>query len=92
MERKTWTTRQKFQIILEGLSRSATVSEICNKYQVSQGQYYKWRDLLFKNGEKIFEQKLNYKQKQKMTNEINQLKTVIGDLTIALKKTELELL
>jgi transposase-like protein len=92
MERKQWGGKQKLQIVLEGLSGNTSVSEICNKYQVGQTQYYKWRDQLFKNGEKIFEEKLNYKQKQKMRNEINSLKSIIGDLTVELKKTELELL
>lgn len=92
MERRQWAPRQKLQVVLEGLGGKIPVSEICNKYQVSQTQYYKWRDALLQHGEKVFESKNTSKEKQRMTGEINRLKSIIGDLTVELKKTSLELL
>ena len=46
MERRKWTGKEKFEIVLEGL-RSGKIAQICNKYEISQGLYYKWRDEFF---------------------------------------------
>jgi transposase-like protein len=91
MERRKWADRQKFQIVLEGLSGQISITELCNKYQVSQTQYYKWRDQFLRHGDKIFSAKNTTKREAKMAEEVRRLKTIIGDLTIELKKTEIEL-
>jgi transposase-like protein len=57
MKRRIWTSKQKAQIVLEGLSGQIDVSHICPKYQVSQTQYYKWRDTLPQNCYQSFEVK-----------------------------------
>ena len=91
MELRKWTDRQKFQIVLEGLSGQISITELCNKYQVSQTQYYKWRDQLLQHGDKIFSAKNTTKREDRMAEEVRRLKSIIGDLTIELKKTEIEL-
>ena len=55
MERRKWTSQQKLQIALEGLSGQIDISKLCAKYQVSQTQYYQWRDHLLKHGHHAFE-------------------------------------
>ncbi len=42
--RKTWTTEEKFQIVLEGLQPRANVSEICRRHGISSTAYYEWRE------------------------------------------------
>jgi putative transposase len=42
--RKTWTTDEKFQIVLEGLQPRANVSEICRRHGISSTAYYEWRE------------------------------------------------
>ena len=91
MERRKWTDRQKFQIVLEGLSGQISITELCNKYQISQTQYYKWRDQFLQHGDKIFSAKNSTKREDRQSQEIRKLKSIIGDLTIELKKTEIEL-
>jgi len=46
MTKREWTEEQKFKIVLEGLRSETPVVKLCEKYEISQKQYYKWRDIL----------------------------------------------
>ncbi len=91
MKKRKWTSQQKLQIILEGLSGQIEISKLCAKYQLSQTQYYQWRDQLLKFGHQAFETKNITKKEQHLEQEVTQLKKIIGDLTVELKKSEFEL-
>lgn len=90
MRRRKWTAKEKLQIVLEGLSGKSGMSEICARHGVGQTQYYKWRDQFLANGTRAFESDAD-KQKERLISENIKLKTLIGHLTIELKKTEDEL-
>jgi transposase-like protein len=90
MKHRKWTSKQKSQIILEGLSGKIEISKLCTKYEISQTQYYKWRDLFLQTCHQAFETKNINKKEQKLNNENQKLKSIIGDLTIELKKNEFE--
>lgn len=87
MERREWSSQKKFEVVLEGLKAGTNISEICNRHQVSQTQYYKWRDKFLNNGPKMFDIN-NEKEGQRLKSEICKLKTIIGDLTTELKKND----
>jgi len=91
MEKRKWTSQEKFRIVIEGLSGQIEISKLCAKYQIAQTQYYKWRDLFLKFGYQAFEVKNVTKKEQHLTHENLKLRRIIGDLTVELKKTELEL-
>lgn len=91
MKKRQWTSQQKLQIVLEGLSGQIEISKLCAKYQIAQTQYYQWRDHLLKFGHQAFETKNITKKEQHLEQEVVQLKKIIGDLTVELKKSEFEL-
>ncbi len=91
MNKRKWSSQQKMQIVLEGLSGQIEISKLCAKYQIAQTQYYKWRDQLLKFGHQAFDQKTITNKEQHLEQEVRKLKSIIGDLTIEIKKTELEL-
>jgi transposase-like protein len=91
MKKRQWTSQQKLQIVLEGLSGQIEISKLCAKYQIAQTQYYQWRDHLLKFGHQAFETKNITKKEQHLEQEVSQLKKIIGDLTVELKKSEFEL-
>jgi len=91
MKKRQWTSQQKLQIVLEGLSGQIEISKLCAKYQIAQTQYYQWRDHLLKFGHQAFETKNITKKEQHLEQEVVQLKRIIGDLTVELKKSEFEL-
>ena len=87
MSRKQWTAKEKFKIVMLGVSGKYSVSEICNEYGITQGLYYKWRDKLFNDGERLFERGGVDKRQERLEKENRKLKETIGDLTMELKKT-----
>ena len=90
MKNRKWTGQKKLEIVLEGFKEKCSVGELCNRYEISQSQYYKWRDQFFKNGASIFDDKSD-KVVDRLKAENHNLKHLIGDLTVELKKTEIEL-
>lgn len=88
MKNRKWEPKQKLAIVLEGLKGNVTVAELCSRNQISQTQYYKWRDRLLAEGEKVFLHGGPDKNEERMRNEIRKLKGIIGELTVELKKNE----
>jgi hypothetical protein len=56
MKKRTWDPKTKAKIVLEGLS-GKPISEICSQYQISQNQYYQWRDKFLSESQRAFEGK-----------------------------------
>ena len=91
MQKRKWTSQQKLQIALEGLSGNIEISKLCAKYQIAQTQNYQRRDHLLKSGHQAFETKNIPKKEQHLEQQVTKLKRIIGDMTIELKKSEYEL-
>lgn len=91
MKHRLWSSKQKSQIVLEGLSGQIDISALCQKYQISQTQYYKWRDLFLANCHQSFEVKKQSQKEQTLESQVKKLRAIIGGLTIELKKSEYEL-
>ena len=90
MKRRKWTGEEKLRIVLTGLSEKIPIAELCAKYQISQGLYYRWRDQLLEHGAKVFDEKKANRKEQRLGEENKRLKQIIGDLTIELKKNEFD--
>ena len=54
MKKRTWDSKTKAKIVLEGLS-GKPISELCSQYQISQNQYYQWRDKFLSEAHRAFE-------------------------------------
>ena len=67
---------------MEVLSNSSTIAEICRKYNVASSAVYRWRDEFISAGTAAMEQGKSTVE-QSLMREIDQLKGIIGDLTIA---------
>ena len=91
MKKRKWLSNEKLKIVLEGLSGQIEISRLCQKYQIAQTQYYQWRDQLLKYCCQAFEQKNVSKKEQHLESEVKKLKSIIGDLTVELKKSDFEL-
>jgi transposase-like protein len=84
MERRKWEPKTKAMIVLEGL-KGRPVAEICIEHQISQTQYYRWRDHFLSNMNQVFSNDDSRREKA-LTRENTRLKKIIGDLTVELKK------
>ncbi len=91
MKYRKWDSKTKMQIVIEGLEGKIPLAQLCNKYQISQGLFYYWLKELQAKGHKVFESVKETKKEQKLQEEVKKLKRIIAELSIELKKTELEL-
>jgi len=85
MKRRKWDSKTKAMIVVEGL-KGKPVSEICIEHQISQTQYYRWRDQFLAKLPQIFAE--DNRTEKALSKENVRLKKIIGDLTVELKKTE----
>jgi transposase-like protein len=91
MKYRKWDSKTKAQIVLEGLENKVPLAQLCNRYQITQGMFYYWRDQLLAKAPQIFESAKQSKKEQRLKEENEKLKRIIAELSIELKKTELEL-
>ena len=91
MKRRRWDSQTKAKIVLEGLS-GKPVSELCNEYEISQNQYYQWRDKFLAEAHRAFEGKGDDSEVARLKAKTQKLQQIIGALTVELKKSEDELL
>jgi len=87
MPKSRWDAKTKAIIVLEGL-KGKPVNDICMEYQISQAHYYRWRDKFLANMHQAFADKTP--QEVTLKRQISDLKKVIGELTVELKKNEME--
>jgi transposase-like protein len=87
MKRRQWDAKAKARIVLEGL-QGKPVAELCNEHQISQSQYYQWRDQFLANASKAFEVHQDAQKDARLARETTRLKTLVGELTLALKKSD----
>jgi len=88
MKRRIWKGQEKLQIVLEGLKGQISLAELCSRHQISQAQYYQWRDRLIKEGRKIFDYGGPSKSEENHKQQVGRLQRIIGELTVELKKSE----
>jgi transposase-like protein len=74
-------------IVLEGL-KGKPVAELCNEHQLSQAQYYQWRDQFLAHAAKAFEAHEQSQREARLTQENARLKTLVGELTLELRKSD----
>ena len=53
MKRRKWDPKVKAIIVVEGI-KGKLVSEICIEHQISQAQYYQWREQFMKKMPGLF--------------------------------------
>ena len=87
MKRRQWDAKTKTKIVIEGL-QGKPVAELCNAYQISQSQYYQWRDQFLANASRAFEVHQYTKKEAGLVQEHARLKTLVGELTLELKKSD----
>ena len=74
------TKEEKARIVMEVLSNSSTIAEICRKYNVASSAVYRWRDEFISAGTAAMEQGKSTVE-QSLMRKVDQLKGIIGELT-----------
>ena len=83
MEGKSSRTKEeKARIVMEALTGNTSIAEICRRCNIASSAFYKWRDAFIAGGTASLEAGKTSKEMQ-MQREMENLKTIIGDLTVA---------
>jgi transposase-like protein len=83
MKRRKWDSKTKALIVLQGL-KGKPVAEICNEHQICQSEYYRWREEFLTKMPQLFDN--HDKREASLRIENAKLKTLVGELTLELKK------
>lgn len=78
---KKYSAAFKAQVALAAIQNQMTVAEIIEKYGVSKGIIYKWKDEFLANASNVFEKSAEAKSDQK---QIDNLHRKIGELEMEL--------
>ena len=87
MQRRKWDSKTKVLIVLQGL-KGKPVAELCIEHQISQAQFYQWRDQFLANASKTFDIHQQTQREARLEQENARLKKMVGELTMELKKSE----
>jgi transposase-like protein len=87
MHRRKWDAKTNAMIVLEGL-KGKPAAEICTEHQISQAQYYQWRDQFLAHAAQAFEVQEQSPREARLTRESAQLKALVGELTLEFKKSD----
>lgn len=79
MVRRRWNSEEKVRIVMESLTTNISVAELCRKHNVSPVQFYQWKERFIEGGKSL----LSGTKKNDMSEEVERLKRLIGELTIA---------
>jgi len=87
MQKRRWDAKTKTRIVLEGL-KGRQVSELCNEHQISQAQYYQWQKQFLAEAYQVFESKQQNQRETRLWRENIRLKSLVGELSLELKKID----
>jgi len=87
VKRRKWDSKTKALIVIQGL-KGKPVNELCIEHQISQAQYYQWRDQFLQNSAKAFEVHQLSQKEALLERENAKLKKLVGELTLELKKSD----
>jgi transposase-like protein len=87
MQRRKWDAKTTAIIVLEGL-KGKPVAALGNEHQISQAQYYQWRDQFLAHAPKAFEVHEQSQREARLARENTRVKTLVGELTLELKKSD----
>ncbi len=52
---RVYTPEEKLKIVLEGMSGTVSVADLCRKYDLKPARFYYWKDQLLNSAPEIFE-------------------------------------
>ncbi len=91
MKYRKWDSKTKAKIVLEGLQNKIPLAELCNRHQMTQSQYYSWLKEFQAKSHEVFNTTKKSKKEHRLVEKNKELKRIIADLTVELKKSEYEL-
>ena len=83
MVAKKWTASEKTRIVMESLTTNISIAELCRKHNLSPNTFYPWRERFLESGKDAFLGSPDSSTYKQLRKENENLKRLIGELTIA---------
>ena len=82
--KRVYTPEEKLKIVLEGMSGTISVADLCRKYDMKPARFYYWKDQLLNSAPEIFENRGRKVDEDRIRTErdreIARLKATIADV------------
>src|SRR5216110_1182596 len=82
---RSWTAKQKLEIVLAGLRGDRSVKEVCREHAISETLYYGWREKLLEGGREALAGKEERRGERELKRRIAQLERALGRKTYELE-------
>ena len=83
MPRRRWSAEEKANIVLEVLTTSTPLAEICRKYNVQPTLVYRWKVGFVQSGTKAMSGNDASGREKQLEQENKRLKEMVADLALA---------
>ena len=82
---RTWTAKQKVEIVLAGLRGDRSVKEVCREHEISETLYYSWREKLLEGGREALAGKEERTGERELRRKVRELERALGRKTYELE-------
>jgi transposase len=82
---RTWTAKQKLEIVLAGLKGDRSVRDVCREHGISETLYYGWRDKLIEGGLEVLAGKEERAGERELRRKVAELERALGRKTYELE-------
>ena len=82
---RSWTAKQKIEIVLAGLRGDRSVKEVCREHEISETLYYSWREKLLEGGREALQGKEERRGERELRRKIRELERALGRKTYELE-------
>ncbi len=82
---RSWTAKQKIEIVLAGLRGDRSVKEVCRENAISETLYYGWREKLLEGGREALAGKEERQGERERRRKVAELERALGRKTYELE-------
>jgi transposase len=82
---RSWTAKQKIEIVLAGMRGDRSVKEVCREHEISETLYYSWREKLLEGGREALQGKEERQGERELRRRIRELERTLGRKTYELE-------
>jgi transposase-like protein len=84
-QRRSWTAKQKLEIVLAGMKGDRTVRDVCREHGIAETLYYGWRDKLIEGGLSALAGKQERQGERELRKRVRELERTLGRKTYELE-------
>jgi transposase len=82
---RSWSAKQKIEVVLAGLRGDRSVKEVCREHEISETLYYSWREKLLEGGREALAGKEERTGERELRRKVRELERALGRKTYELE-------